>query len=91
MKKRRITGTVLFESNGRGGIIAFQEGRICCAKCGKLVGPDALEELLSWGEDTLFKLDTHVMPDMVNINQAADTTSLILDALRNIDEKQNTK
>ncbi|MBQ5610900.1 MAG: cyclic nucleotide-binding domain-containing protein [Fibrobacteraceae bacterium] len=91
MEKSRITGTVLFESNGRGGFIAFQDGQMSCAKCGKLLGPDALEELLSWGEDTLFKLDTHVMPDMVNINQSSNTTSLILDALRNIDEKQNTK
>ena len=31
------------------------------------------------------------MPDIVNINQMSDTTSLILDALRNIDEKQNAR
>ena len=73
------------------GFIAFQDGRICCAKCGKLAGPDALEKLLSWGDDTLFKLDTHLMPDTVNINQMSDTTSLILDALRNIDEKQSAQ
>ena len=89
MEKSRITGTVLFEGNGGKGFIAFQDGRICCAKCGKLAGPDALEKLLSWGDDTLFKLDTHLMPDTVNINQMSDTTSLILDALRNIDEKQS--
>ena len=91
MEKSRITGTVLFEGNGGKGFIAFQDGRICCAKCGKLAGPDALEKLLSWGDDTLFKLDTHLMPDTVNINQMSDTTSLILDALRNIDEKQNAR
>ncbi|MCQ2107651.1 MAG: cyclic nucleotide-binding domain-containing protein [Fibrobacter sp.] len=91
MEKSRITGTVLFESNGENGFIAFQDGRICCAKCGKLAGPDALEKLLSWGDETLFKLDTHLMPGIVNINQMSDTTSLILDALRNIDEKQSAQ
>ena len=91
MEKSRITGTVIFECAGESGFIAFQDGRICCAKCGKLAGPDALEKLLSWGDETLFKLDTHVMPDVVNINQMTDTTSLILDALRNIDEKQSAR
>lgn len=89
LEKSRVTGTVMFECNGEKGFIAFQDGRICCAKCGKLAGPDALEKMLSWGDETLFKLDTHLMPDIVNINQMSDTTSLILDALRNIDEKQN--
>jgi hypothetical protein len=31
------------------------------------------------------------MPTTVNINQMSDTTSLILDALRNIDEKQGAQ
>lgn len=89
LEKSRVTGTVIFECNGESGFIAFKEGRICCAKSGRLVGPDALELMLAWGDDTLFKLDTHLMPDAVNINQSSDTTSLILDALRNIDEKQS--
>lgn len=91
MEKSRITGTVIFECNGEKGFIAFQDGRICCAQSGKLAGPDALEKMLSWGDDTLFKLDTHLMPEIVNINQMSDTTSLILDALRNIDEKRNAQ
>ena len=91
MEKSRITGTVICESNGESGFVAFQDGRICCAKCGKLAGPDALEKILSWGDDSLFKLDTHLMPDIVNINQMSDTTSLILDALRNLDEKQSAQ
>ena len=88
LEKSRITGTVLLECEGVSGFIAFRDGRICCAKCGRLTGPDALEKMLSWDDSALFKLDTHLMPDAVNINQQADTTSLILDALRNIDEKQ---
>ena len=84
-----MTGTVLFECNGETGFIAFKEGRICCAKSGRLAGPDALELMLSWSDNTLFKLDTHLMPDTINISQQSDTTSLILDALRNIDEKQS--
>jgi CRP-like cAMP-binding protein len=91
MEKSRITGTVICESDGESGFVAFQEGRICCAKCGKLAGPDALEKILSWGDNSLFKLDTHLMPDIVNINQMSDTTSLILDALRNLDEKQSAQ
>ena len=31
------------------------------------------------------------MPEIVNINQMSDTTSLILDALRNLDEKQSAQ
>ena len=92
MEKSRITGTVICESNQGGrGFVAFQDGRICCAKCGKLAGPDALEQILAWGDDSMYKLDTHLMPETTNINQMADTTSLILDALRNIDEKQNAR
>lgn len=91
LEKSRITGTVLFECNGTTGFIAFKDGRICCAKCGRLTGPDALEQMLSWSDETLFKLDSHLMPDTVNISQESDTTSLILDALRNIDERQNQR
>ena len=91
LEKSRVTGTVMFECNGESGFIAFRDGRICCAKCGKQTGPDALEKLLSWGDETYFKLDTHLMPTTVNINQMSDTTSLILDALRNIDEKQGAQ
>ncbi|HHX15803.1 MAG TPA: cyclic nucleotide-binding domain-containing protein [Fibrobacter sp.] len=91
LEKSRVTGTVMFENKGESGFIAFQEGRICCAKSGKLIGPDALEKMLSWGDATLFKLDTHLMPDIVNICQSSDTTSLILDALRSIDEKESKK
>ena len=49
------------------------------------------------GVGTKLKVDiemgTHELPgqDIVNINQMSDTTSLILDALRNIDEKQNAR
>ena len=91
LEKSRITGTVMFENNGQSGFIAFRDGSICCAKSGRLTGPDALEHLLSLGDETLFKLDPHLMPETVNINQQSDTTSLILDALRNIDEKQSQK
>ena len=91
LEKSRVTGTVMFECNGERGFIAFRDGRICCAKCGKQTGPDALEKLLSWGDETYFKVDTHLMPTTVNINQMSDTTSLILDALRNIDEKQGAQ
>ena len=91
MEKSRITGTVICEAHGESGFVAFQDGRICCAKSGKLAGPDALEKILSWGDESLFKLDTHLMPEVVNINQMSDTTSLILDALRNIDEKQSAR
>ena len=91
MEKSRITGTVICESQFGSGFVAFEDGRICCAKCGKHTGQDALEDILSWGDESMYKLDTHLMPGTVNINQMADTTSLILDALRNIDEKQGAR
>lgn len=89
LEKSRITGTVIFENGNESGFIAFKNGQICCAKCGSRLGGEALEYLLSWDENTFFKLNTHCMPDVINISQQSDTTSLILDALRSIDEKRN--
>jgi CRP-like cAMP-binding protein len=89
LEKSHITGIVSCECDGEAGSVAFWEGRICCAECGQLEGEEALERILSWGDDTFFKLDRHKNPDKANINQQADTTSLILDALRNLDEKQS--
>ncbi|MDR1759716.1 MAG: cyclic nucleotide-binding domain-containing protein [Fibrobacter sp.] len=89
LEKSYITGTVIFENGDESGFIAFKDGRICCAKSGSYLGAEALEYLLSWDENTRFKLNTQLLPDVINISQESDTTSLILDALRNIDEKRS--
>lgn len=87
LEKSHLTCTVFFSHGREEGFIAFREGKIFCAKCGDLGGGHALERLLSWHSDTFFRLDPNVLPDQANILVEASTTSLILDALRNIDEK----
>lgn len=88
IEKSHGTATVFFSRHREDGFIAFREGKIYCAKCGSLMGADALEALLTWQSDTFFRMDPNVLPDQANINVNASTTSIILDALRNIDEKQ---
>ncbi len=87
LEKSRGTATVFFSHDKQDGFIAFRDGKIFCAKAGNLGGADALELLLSWHEETFFRLDPNVLPDQANITVNASTTSIILDALRNIDEK----
>jgi len=87
LEKSRGSATVFFSHGRQDGFIAFRDGKIYCAKSGNLGGADALEQLLSWHDDTFFRVDTSVLPDQANITVNASTTSIILDALRNIDEK----
>ncbi len=87
LEKSRASATVFFSHGSLDGFIAFRDGKIFCAKCGNMGGADAMEQLLSWQSDTFFRLDPNVLPDQSNIVANASTTSIILDALRNIDEK----
>lgn len=91
IEKSRGSATVFFSHERQEGFIAFRDGKIYCAVCGNLGGADALETLLSWHEDSFFRMDPNVMPDQANIPANASTTSIILDALRNIDEKNMRK
>lgn len=85
-EKSRYTATVFVNNDTEGGYIAFKEGHLFCASLGKLSGPDAIERILGWGDDVFFRVDETQLPERANITTKASTTSIILDALRNIDE-----
>jgi len=86
-EKSRYTATVFVNNDNEGGFIAFREGHLFCAQLGKLGGPDAIERVLGWGDDVFFRVDETQLPEKGNITADANTTSIILDALRNIDER----
>jgi len=90
-EKSRFTATVFVNNDSEGGFLAFKEGQLFCAQLGKMGGPDALERILSWGDDVFFRVDETQLPERSNITAQANTTSLILDALRNIDEQHSKK
>lgn len=89
-EKGRSTGTLMISSDPAEGLLAFKDGALFCAKAGNLLGPDALEEVLDWA-DAYFRFDETMLPEKANLPMQAGTTSLILDALRNIDEKGRNK
>jgi CRP-like cAMP-binding protein len=90
-EKSRYTATVFVNNDTEGGYIAFKEGHLFCAVMGKMSGPDAIEHILSWGDDVFFRVDETQLPERANITTKASTTSIILDALRNIDERSPKK
>jgi len=84
-EKERTSGTLHITRDQLEGVIAFKDGQLIFALAGKKSGPEALEDILSW-EDALFKFDGHSLPKTSNI-AGGSTTGMILDALRNLDEK----
>lgn len=84
-EKSQHTATIFINNDNDGGFLAFKEGQVFCAQFGKLKGPDALVKILSLGEDIFFRVDEQQLPDRGNLPNG-NTTGLILDALRNIDE-----
>lgn len=86
-EKGRYTATVFVNNDTEGGYVAFKDGHIFCASLGKMSGPDAIERILSWGDDVFFRVDETQLPERANMPHKASTTSIILDAMRNIDEK----
>jgi len=86
-EKSRFTATMFVNNDTEGGFLAFKDGQLFCAQLGKdCSGPDALERILSWGDDVFIRVDEAQLPERANITAQANTTGLILDALRNIDE-----
>ncbi|HSQ42824.1 MAG TPA: cyclic nucleotide-binding domain-containing protein [Fibrobacteraceae bacterium] len=86
-EKSRYTATVFVNNDTEGGALAFKNGQLFYSQVGKMLGADALERILFWGEDVFFRVDDSQLPEKANLTAKASTTSLILDALRNIDEK----
>lgn len=86
-EKSRYTATVFVNNDSDGGYVAFKDGHIFCAQLGKMSGADAIEQIFAWGDDVFFRVDDTQLPERANITANASTTSIILDALRNIDER----
>lgn len=85
-EKSRHTATVFIHNDREGGYLAFRNGQLFCAHQGKLKGADALEAILRWGEDVFFRVDETQLPEKANLPSGGNTTSLLLDCMRNIDE-----
>jgi CRP-like cAMP-binding protein len=84
-EKERTSGTMLISRDKQQGIIGFKKGNICYCECAGLDAGRALEEMLTW-EDAWFSFDDTALPEKINLK--GNTTGMILDALRNIDEKK---
>lgn len=85
-EKSRHTATVFINNDTEGGYLAFKEGQLFNAQLGKVGGADALVRILGFGDDIFFRVDEHQLPERGNLPNG-NTTGLILDALRHIDEK----
>jgi len=86
-EKSRLSATVFVNNDHEGGFLAFRNGQLFYAKQGNLNGAEALERILSWGEDIFFRVDESQLPEKANLPTSVSTTSLLLDGLRNIDER----
>jgi CRP-like cAMP-binding protein len=84
-EKEQKSGTLHISHENEEGFMAFHKGQLYFARTSQQSGPDALEAMLLW-TDAWFRFDTHHLPEEKNIS-GGGTTGLILDALRNIDEK----
>lgn len=84
-EKNAYTATLFVNNDEEGGYLSFKNGQMICAQVGGIGGADALGRILSWGDDVFFRVDETQMPDSANL-PVASTTSLILDAMRYIDE-----
>jgi CRP-like cAMP-binding protein len=86
--KRSGSFLISFDSESNNGIIAFHKGQIYHAEAGDIKGADALVEILTW-DDAWFRFDTNTMPKERTIK--GQTTGLIMDAARDIDERKRAK
>jgi CRP-like cAMP-binding protein len=79
------TGIVTLEHNKAKAVIGFNDGQICYAKSPSGEGPDVLNDIITW-EEGKFSYENTERIESVNIE--GDTMSLLLDALRILDEAQ---
>ncbi|NLB63298.1 MAG: cyclic nucleotide-binding domain-containing protein [Fibrobacter sp.] len=84
-EKNAYTATLFVNNDDEGGFLAFKKGQLFCAQTENAGGADALGQILAWGGDVFFRVDDTQLPDKANLPKAS-TTSLILDAMRYIDE-----
>jgi DNA-binding response OmpR family regulator len=79
----RKTGRMLVHAGRDRGQIAFRDGKVVHARCGRLVGERAFYRMLVWGEGT-FSMDfvAHDEPDVIG----PSTQALLMEGVRRVDE-----
>jgi response regulator RpfG family c-di-GMP phosphodiesterase len=80
----RKSGRLMVKSQGRGGELHFQDGKIAHALIDSLTGEEAVYEMLGFAEGS-FNLDPSFVPTTVTIN--ANPEMVMLEGLRRLDEK----
>lgn len=80
----RKSGRLMVKSQGRGGELHFQDGKIAHALIDSLQGEEAVYEMLGFAEGS-FNLDPSFVPTTVSIN--ANPEMVMLEGLRRLDEK----
>lgn len=83
-ERDKVSGSFILNFEEKVGIISFKKGHMYYLKIDEIEGPGALIELMTW-EDAFFRFDKEMMPDEENIK--GNTTGLIMDAARDIDER----
>jgi hypothetical protein len=82
------TGIVTLTSEGQTAKIAFNKGQIQHAECGELLGLEVLDQVVGWEEG---KFSYEQVDTIVESNIEGDTMSILLDALRKMDEMDSTE
>jgi len=80
------TGIVVLDNAGRQGVVGFNSGQLCYAKMADSEGLLALDQIMTW-EEGKFSYENTGLIEEVNIQ--GDTMSILLDALRRLDEATN--
>jgi CRP-like cAMP-binding protein len=80
------TGIVTLTSEGQTAKIGFNTGQIQYAECGELMGLEVLDEVVGWEEG---KFSYEQVDTIAESNIQGDTMSILLDALRKMDEMES--
>ncbi|MBM4283612.1 MAG: DUF4388 domain-containing protein, partial [Deltaproteobacteria bacterium] len=79
----RKTGRLVIHAGRDRGVIAFRDGRIVNARCGRLVGERAFYRMLVWSEGSFaMTFEAHREPEVI----AHSTQMLLMEGVRRVDE-----
>jgi CheY-like chemotaxis protein len=86
LEQGRNSGVLTLSSEGQGGIIYFQDGKILDAAIGERKGKWAIYDLLSWvkGDFSFHSRAVSVLPTIYSSG-----TELVLEGMRRFDERQH--
>jgi CheY-like chemotaxis protein len=79
----RKSGRLLIHSGRDRGVVAFRDGRVVNARCGRLVGERAFYRMLVWSEGT-FSMEFVAHHEPVVIEQSPQ--ALLMEGVRRVDE-----